>query len=67
MRQPFKHYLPKKAIESIHFIPSGMGEAGYVIYLNEGYSFDPMAEVGATFIGAENRQEALNLIAYKRG
>ena len=62
---PIKHSLQKKAVQSINFIPSGMGESGWMIYLNDGYSFDPMSPDWSRFIPSDSLQEAMSLIAYK--
>jgi|Wag4MinimDraft_6_1082665.scaffolds.fasta_scaffold35204_2 hypothetical protein len=62
---PIRHRLQKRAVESINFIPAGMGEAGWMIYLNEGYSFDPMSPDWSRFIPSDSLEEAMSLIAYK--
>ena len=60
-----KHSLQKRAVQSINFIPSGMGESGWMIYLNDGYSFDPMSPDWSRFIPSDSLEEAMSLIAYK--
>jgi hypothetical protein len=60
-----KHNLPKKAIDSINFIPAGMGESGWMIYLNDGYSFDPMSPDWSRFIPSDSLHEAMDLIVFK--
>lgn len=60
-----KHNLPKAAIQDIEFIPSGAGESGWMIYLNDNYSFDPMSPDWTRFIPSDSKREALDLIVYK--
>jgi hypothetical protein len=60
-----KHKLPKQSIESINFIPAGMGESGWMIYLNEGWSFDPMASDWSRFIPSDALHEALDLVVFR--
>jgi len=46
-----KHSLPEQAIECIDFYASGdNGEAGWVIYLNDGWSFDPGSNNTSRFV-----------------
>jgi len=60
-----KHSLPTKSIEGIHFIPSGMGESGWMFYLNEGYSFDPASVDTTRFIPSDSLEEASSLVVFK--
>lgn len=60
-----KHALPRAAVESVEYIPEGSGEAGWMIYLREGYSFDPCAADHSTFIASDRPAEALSLIVYR--
>jgi hypothetical protein len=61
-----KTNIPKKAIELIEFADEqGSAEAGWFIYLNPGYSFDPMANDGSCFIPYDAQEEALSLCLYK--
>lgn len=59
-----KHWLPKESIESIEFIPALSGESGYMITLNEGFSFDPMSNDYTRFIPQDSKHEALNLVVF---
>jgi len=61
-----KHNLPKKSVFEIEFVnDANDGEAGWFIYLNDGWSFDPMANDGSTFIALDNKQDAAELVAYE--
>ena len=61
-----KTNLPKKAIELIEYVPDDYdGEEGWFIYLNPGYSFDPMANDGSCFIPFYAKEEALSLCLYR--
>jgi hypothetical protein len=61
-----KTSIPKKEIELIEYVSGDYdGEAGWFIYLNPGYSFDPMANNGSCFIPEDAQQEALTLCTYK--
>lgn len=59
--------LPAKSIESIQFVASLDGDSGWYIYLNSGWSFDPMANDGTRFIPLESESEANSLSVYKVG
>jgi hypothetical protein len=42
-------------VEFIEFLPdTGFGEAGYMLHLKDGYSFDPMAKDLTRFIPASD-------------
>ena len=56
-----KHSIPKHMIDAIDYLQEGDGEAGWMIYLKDGYSFDPMANDGSRFIPEEEKEEALDL------
>jgi len=60
-----KHALPRAAVESVEYIPEGSGEAGWMIYLREGYSFDPMSDDRSTFVASHSPDDALSLIVYR--
>jgi hypothetical protein len=61
-----KTNLPKQAIELIDFADEcGSAEPGWFIYLNPGWSFDPMSNDGSTFISCDAKKEALTLCVYK--
>jgi hypothetical protein len=61
-----KTNLPKQSIELIEFADNyGDAEPGWFIYLNPGWSFDPLANDGATFISCDAKHEALGLSVYK--
>jgi hypothetical protein len=61
-----KHELPKQAVHSIVFDQEGAGEAGWFVYLKDGWSFDPGADYdNCTFIGVANKEDAMSLMAYK--
>lgn len=60
-----KHALPRAAVEDVEYIPEGSGEAGWMIYLREGYSLDPMSDERSTFISSDRPAEALSLIVYR--
>lgn len=63
-----KTSLPKQSIEEIEFANGESdGEPGWFIYLNTGWSFDPMANDGSCFIPIDAKHEAMNLCAYKVG
>jgi predicted lactoylglutathione lyase len=63
-----KTNLPKQSIELIEFADEqGSAEAGWFIYLNPGYSFDPMANDGSCFIPMHSKDEAKTLCVYKVG
>ncbi len=57
--------LPKDSIESINFIDGIDGESGWFIYLNNGWSFDPMANDTCCFIGVDAKHDAKSLSVYK--
>jgi len=59
-----EHRLPKHSVESIEFISEGNGESGFMISLNEGFSFDPMANDYNRFIPSDALHEALELIVF---
>lgn len=61
----FKHSVPKEMIESIDYLPEGSGEAGWMIYLKDGFSFDPRAKDGCRWIPEDSQAEAMQLIAHK--
>lgn len=60
-----KHSLPKEAIDVIDFYPEGSGEAGWVIHLKDGWSFDPGANDTTRFVPLDDPRESENFIAYK--
>ena len=61
-----KTNLPKQSVELIEFADSfGDAEPGWFIYLNPGWSFDPMSDDGSTFISCELQHEAQSLCAYR--
>ena len=61
-----KHSLPKEAVECIDFYASGQnGEAGWVIYLNDGWSFDPVWNDGSRFVSADNPAEVNSFLVYQ--
>ena len=60
-----KHNIPNEMIESIDYLPEGGGEAGYMIYLKDGFTFDPMAKDGCRWIPEDSKAEAMQLIAQK--
>lgn len=51
-------------VEFVETIPEGMGEAGYMLHLRDGFSFDPMANDLTRFIPADDLSEAENLVIY---
>jgi hypothetical protein len=52
-------------VDVIDFLPdTGFGEAGYMLHLKDGYSFDPMAEDLTRFIPAGDLSEADNLVIF---
>jgi hypothetical protein len=55
-----KHNVPKHMIDAIDYIQEN-GEAGWMIYLKDGYSFDPMANDGSRWISEQDKDEALDL------
>ena len=59
-----KHNVPKKALEAVLWTPEGMGEAGWLVCLNKGFSFDPMADDVTRWIPADDPSEALDLVVY---
>ena len=63
-----KTNLPKQSIEEIEFL-HGLGDAepGWSIYLNDGWSFDPMANDGSCFIPLDAQHEAMSLCVYQVG
>jgi hypothetical protein len=61
-----KTNLPKQSIEFIEFADEcGSAEPGWFIYLNPGWSFDPMADDGSTFIPFDAKDEAQSLCVYR--
>jgi hypothetical protein len=61
-----KHSLPKEAVECIDFYASGNnGEAGWVIYLNDGWSFDPGSNDSSRFVSADNPGEVDSFVVYQ--
>jgi hypothetical protein len=61
-----KTNVSKKAIELIEYVSGDYdAEAGWFIYLNAGYSFDPMANDSCCFIPEDAQQEALTLCTYR--
>jgi hypothetical protein len=55
----------KKGIESIQWMPEGGGEAGWMVTLKEGYSFDPMANDFTRWIPSDCREEISELVIFK--
>jgi hypothetical protein len=55
----------KKGIESIQWMPEGSGEAGWMVTLEEGYSFDPMANDFTRWIPSDCREEISELVIFK--
>jgi len=62
-----KHSIKQEAIEDIEYVPEGSGEAGWLVYLKPGFSFDPFGGDTSCWVPASAPQEAMNLIAYKEG
>lgn len=60
-----KHSVPKHMIEAIDYLQEYDGDAGWIIYLKEGYTFDPMANDGSRWIPEDCPEEAMQLIAHK--
>jgi hypothetical protein len=56
-----KHSIPKKMIDAIDYMQEGDGDAGWMIYLKDGYSFDPMSNDGCRWIPEDCAEEALDL------
>jgi hypothetical protein len=56
-----KHSIPKKMIDAIDYMQEGDGDAGWMIYLKDGYSFDPMSNDGCRWIPEQDKHEALDL------
>ena len=57
--------IPPEALDLVEPIADwGDGEAGWMIYLNEDYSFDPMGRDTSRFIPLDNPSEALDLIVF---
>ena len=52
-----KHSLPKHALEAVEFVPEGAGEAGWMVYLREGYSFDPSGSDSSRFVPLSDPSE----------
>ncbi len=59
-----KHSIPRKALEGIEFVPEGSGEAGWMVSLREGFSFDPMASDRDRFVSCDNPEEVLDFVVY---
>ena len=48
----------KSYIQEVEFVDdSGDGEAGYFIYLKDGWSFDPMSNDSSTFVPTQDYKE----------
>lgn len=61
-----KHSLPPETIECIEFYAdSNNGEAGWVIYLNEGWSFDPGSRDFTRFVSFDDPSEADSFVVYQ--
>ena len=60
-----KHSVPKHMIDDIEYLPEGDGDAGWMIYLKDGYSFDPMANDGCCWIPEDCQEEAMQLLVHK--
>jgi hypothetical protein len=60
-----KHSVPKHMIEDVEYMQEGDGDAGWMIYLKDGYSFDPMGNDGCRWIPQDCKEEAMHLIAQK--
>jgi hypothetical protein len=63
-----KHSLPKEAIECVDFYGSESdGEAGWVIYLNDGWSFDPCSSDTSRFVSFDDPSEVNEFVVYHSG
>ena len=51
-------------VEFVETLPEGFGEAGYMLHLRDGYSFDPMSEDLTRFIPASDMSEADSLVIF---
>jgi hypothetical protein len=60
-----KHSLPKQSVDAIDFINMDMGEAGWIIYLKDGWSFDPGSVDITRFVPLDDPSEADNFLVYK--
>ena len=56
-----KHSIPKRMIDAIEYMQEGDGESGWMVYLKDGYSFDPMANDGCRWVPEDCKEEALDL------
>jgi hypothetical protein len=54
----------KKGIESIQWMPEGDGEAGWMVTLKEGFSFDPMSNDFTRWIPSDCREEIAELVIF---
>jgi hypothetical protein len=60
-----KHSLPKEAVEFVDFYDSGSGEPGWVVYLNDGWSFDPGSSDTSRFVSCDDPSEVNAFVVYK--
>jgi len=61
-----KHSLPKQAIDCIDFYASSdNGEAGWVIYLKDGWSFDPGSNDTSRFVSFDDPSEVDGFTLYQ--
>jgi hypothetical protein len=59
-----KHSLPKIAIDRIEFIHEGSGEAGWMVSLKDGYTFDPGSRDQDRFVPADCAGEVFDFVVY---
>jgi hypothetical protein len=60
-----KHALPKQAIDAIDFVSADAGESGWVVYLKDGWSFDPLANDGTRFVPYDDPSEVNGFVVYE--
>jgi len=56
-----KHSIPKHMIDVIDYMEEGDGDAGWMIFLKDGYSFDLMSNDGCRWVPEDCVEEALSL------
>lgn len=60
-----KHALPKQSIDAIDFVGADAGEAGWIVYLKAGWSFDPGADDGSRFVPYDSPSDVNDFVVYE--
>lgn len=60
-----KHGLPRGSVELVEFIEEGFGEAGWIVYLNPVFSFDPMSNDYSRFVPLSDPSEVEDFVVFK--